>query len=46
MADVTITDLTSQAPGTNDLFPFATAVSPSTYKASLAQIKTAMAIAW
>ncbi len=45
MADVTINELTSQAPGTDDLFPFATAgVTPSTYKASLAQIKTALAI--
>jgi hypothetical protein len=44
MADVTINDLTAQAPTTNDLFPFATAVSPSTYKTSLAQIKTALAI--
>ena len=44
MADVTINQLTSQAPGTNDFFPFSTAVSPSTYKASLAQIKTALAI--
>jgi len=44
MADVTINDLTSQAPTTSDLFPFSTAVSPSTYKASLAQIKTALAI--
>ena len=44
MADVTINQLTSQAPTTSDLFPFSTAVSPSTYKASLAQIKTALAI--
>jgi hypothetical protein len=44
MADVTINQLTSQAPTTDDLFPFSTAVSPSTYKASLAQIKTALAI--
>jgi hypothetical protein len=44
MADVTINDLSSQVPTTNDLFPFATLVSPSTYKASLAQIKTALAI--
>jgi hypothetical protein len=44
MADVTINELTSQAPTTSDLFPFSTAVSPSTYKASLAQIKTALAI--
>jgi len=44
MADVTINDLSSQAPTTSDLFPFSTAVSPSTYKASLAQIKTALAI--
>jgi len=46
MADVTINQLTSQAPTTSDLFPFSTAVSPSTYKASLAQIKTALAISW
>jgi hypothetical protein len=44
MADVTINDLSSLAPTTSDLFPFSTAVSPSTYKASLAQIKTALAI--
>jgi len=45
MADVTINQLTSQAPTTNDLFPFSTpGVTPSTYKASLAQIKTALAI--
>jgi len=44
MADVTISDLIAQAPTTNDVFPFSTAVSPSTYKASLAQIKTALAI--
>jgi len=44
MADVTINQLTSQAPTTNDLFPFSTAVSPSTYKASLAQIKTALGL--
>jgi hypothetical protein len=44
MADVTITDLTARAPATDDVFPFATSVSPSTYKASLAQIKTALAI--
>ena len=44
MADVTINQLTGQAPTTNDVFPFSTAVSPSTYKASLAQIKTALAI--
>jgi hypothetical protein len=44
MADVTINDLTGQVPTTSDLFPFATAVSPSTYKASLAQIKTALNI--
>ena len=46
MADVTINQLTGQAPTTNDVFPFSTAVSPSTYKASLAQIKTALAISW
>ena len=46
MADVTISDLVAQAPATDDVFPFATAgVTPSTYKASLAQIKTSMALA-
>ena len=45
MADVTINELTTQAPTTNDLFPFSTAVSPSTYKASLAQIKTGLGLA-
>ena len=44
MADVTINQLTSLVPTTNDVFPFSTDVSPSTYKASLAQIKTALAI--
>ena len=45
MADVTINQLTSQAPTTSDIFPFATTgVTPSTYKATLAQIKTALAI--
>jgi hypothetical protein len=44
MADVTINELTSRAPTSNDVFPFSTAVSPSTYKASLAQIKTALEI--
>jgi hypothetical protein len=45
MADVTINDLSNLAPGTSDVFPFATAgVTPSTYKASLAQIKTALNI--
>ena len=45
MADVTINQLTSQAPTSSDVFPFSTAVSPSTYKASLAQIKTALGLA-
>ena len=41
MADVTINQLTDQAPALSDVFPFATTgVTPSTYKASLAQIKT------
>jgi len=47
MADVTINDLSSQAPTSNDVFPFSTTgVGPATYKASLAQIKTALAISW
>lgn len=47
MADVTINDLTGQAPTSTDVFPFASeGVSPSTYKATLAQIKTALAITW
>jgi hypothetical protein len=45
MADVTINDLTGQAPTTSDVFPFSTTgVTPSTYKATLAQIKTALAV--
>ena len=45
MADVTINQLTGQAPTSNDVFPFSTTgVTPSTYKATLAQIKTALAI--
>ncbi len=45
MADVTISGLGSQAPTSNDVFPFSTTgVTPSTYKATLAQIKTALAI--
>ena len=47
MADVTINNLTSQAPTSNDVFPFSTTgVTPSTYKATLAQLKTGMAIDW
>lgn len=45
MADVTINNLTGQAPTDSDVFPFSTTgVTPSTYKATLAQIKTALAI--
>jgi hypothetical protein len=45
MADVTINNLTEQAPTTSDVFPFSTTgVTPSTYKATLAQIKTALAV--
>jgi len=47
MADVTINQLTELAPTSNDVFPFSTTgvVTPSTYKASLAQIKTALGLA-
>jgi len=45
MADVTISQLNSRAPTSDDVFPFSTAVSPSTYKASLAQIKTSLGLA-
>jgi len=45
MADVTINDLVGQAPTSTDVFPFSTTGgTPSTYKATLAQIKTALAI--
>jgi hypothetical protein len=45
MADVTINQLGSQAPTSNDVFPFSTTgVTPSTYKATLAQIKTGLAL--
>ena len=46
MADVTINDLTGQAPVLTDVLPFSTTVTPTTYKASLTQIKTALAISW
>ena len=47
MADITINQLTEQAPALSDVFPFSTTgVTPSTYKASLAQIKTGLAISW
>ena len=47
MADVTINNLTGQAPTNSAVFPFSTTgVTPSTYKASLTQIKTALAISW
>ena len=46
MADVTINNLTGQAPTNNDVFPFSTTgVTPTTYKASLTQIKTALGLA-
>ena len=45
MADVTINDLTGQAPVLTDVFPFSTSgITPSTYKATLQQIKTALSI--
>jgi len=45
MADVTINNLTGQAPTTSDVFPFSTTgITPSTYKASLTQMKTAMSL--
>ena len=46
MADVTINELTGQAPASTDVFPFSTTgVTPSTYKATLAQVKTALGLA-
>ena len=46
MADVTINNLTGQAPASTDVFPFSTTgVTPSTYKATLAQVKTALGLA-
>ena len=46
MADVTINQLTSQAPALSDAFPFSTTgVTPSTYKASLTQIKSGLGLA-
>lgn len=45
MADVTINQLTSQAPVLADVFPFSTTGgTPSTYKASLTQIKSALSL--
>jgi len=45
MADVTIDNLTGQTPTTSDVFPFSTTgVTPSTYKATLAQIKSGLAL--
>lgn len=45
MADVTINNLTGQAPVLTDVFPFSTTgVGPATYKATLQQIKTALSI--
>jgi hypothetical protein len=46
MADITINDLTGHAPVSTDVFPFSTTgVTPSTYKATLAQVKTALSFA-
>ena len=46
MADVTISQLAGQAPTSTDIFPFSTTgVTPSTYKATLAQIKTGLGLA-
>ena len=45
MADVTINNLTGQVPTNTDVFPFSTTgVTPSTYKTTLAQLKTALSI--
>ena len=46
MADVTINNLTGLVPTSTDVFPFSTTgVTPATYKASLAQLKTGMGFA-
>jgi len=46
MADVTINELTGQTPVSTDVFPFSTTgVTPSTYKATLAQVKTSLGLA-
>jgi len=46
MADVTINDLTGQAPVLTDIFPFSTTgITPSTYKATLSQIKSGLGLA-
>jgi len=46
MADVTINNLTGQAPSLTDVFPFSTTgVGPATYKASLAQVRTGLNLA-
>lgn len=45
MADVTINNLIEQAPTNTDVFPFSTTGgTPSTYKATLSQIRTALSI--
>ena len=45
MADVTINNLTGQAPSLTDVFPFSTTgVGPATYKASLSQLKSSMSL--
>jgi hypothetical protein len=46
MADVTINQLAGQAPVSTDVFPFSTSgATPSTYKATLAQMKTSLGLA-
>ena len=46
MADVTINDLTGQTPTSTDVFPFSTTGgTPSTYKATLTQLKTGLGLA-
>jgi len=46
MADVTINNLAGQAPVLTDVFPFSTTgVTPATYKATLAQLKSSMSFA-
>ena len=45
MADVTINNLTGQAPSLTDVFPFSTTgVGPTTYKATLSQLKAGMSL--
>lgn len=45
MADITINNLTGQAPSLTDVFPFSTTgVGPATYKATLSQLKSSMSL--